>query len=540
MILIEDITARKKAEEELMKYQHQLEEMVREKSRELAESEERYRRIVESPLIAFWEADASGVFTFVNKRLVEMAGYESEDEIVGKLTMLQCIVPEKREWLAERMQRHRNGKLEADIVETELLKKDGSRFPVIVSPAPVFNEEGELVKIVGGMIDITRRKEMEERLRTLVRQLRHVNEDLEAFASSVSHDLRAPLRALQGFGNALLEDYARALDEIGREYLTRIVNAAASMDCIIQDLLAYSRLSMRDISLTPVDMNTVVEEALELLDDDIREREAEVMVSSLPRVKGHHSTLVQVMSNLLSNAIKFVEEGNGFVRIYVRDNGIGIEREYHEKIFKPFERLHGRERYPGTGIGLAIVKKGVEKWAEALVLKVSPAREAPSGYHWRYAMRNNTNFKKHTILLVEDDRNDIMLIQRAFTKAGIANPLMVVGDGTDAIAYLRGEGAYADRTRYPIPILVLLDLKLPKKNGFEVLEWMKNDAELRKIPVVVLTSSSEHPDINRAYALGANSYLVKPVSFDALHEMVKTLHLYWLVMNAHPDVEVVA
>lgn len=143
--------------------------------------------------------------------------------------------------------------------------------------------------------------------------------------------------------------------------------------------------------------------------------------------------------------------------------------------------------------------------------------------------------KLYTILLVEDDSNDVLLIQRAFRKSDVVNPIQVVGDGEEAIAYLSGRGPYADRERYPLPVLLLLDLKLPRKSGFEVLEWLRQQPGLKRLPVAVLTSSAETPDINRAYDLGANSYLVKPVRFEGLLRMVQTLNLYWLIINEKPD-----
>jgi CheY-like chemotaxis protein len=145
------------------------------------------------------------------------------------------------------------------------------------------------------------------------------------------------------------------------------------------------------------------------------------------------------------------------------------------------------------------------------------------------------NLRASTILLVEDDRNDILLLQRAFRKANLANPLMVVTDGEEAIAYLGGQGQYADRGQFPLPVIVLLDLKLPRRSGLEVLAWLREQPTLRRLPVVVLTASREGTDINTAYELGASSYLVKPVSFDNLVEIVKTLNLYWVIMNEKPE-----
>ncbi|UCD56442.1 MAG: response regulator [Candidatus Hydrogenedentota bacterium] len=138
------------------------------------------------------------------------------------------------------------------------------------------------------------------------------------------------------------------------------------------------------------------------------------------------------------------------------------------------------------------------------------------------------------ILLVEDDENDVRLIQRALRKGDVPNPIEVVRDGERALDYLFAQGEYADRDRYPLPSLVLLDLKLPKYSGHEVLERIKGEPVLRRLPVVVLTSSTESADINRAYDLGANSYLVKPVRLDDLEKLAQATHLYWLLLNQSP------
>ena len=139
-----------------------------------------------------------------------------------------------------------------------------------------------------------------------------------------------------------------------------------------------------------------------------------------------------------------------------------------------------------------------------------------------------------TILVVEDNSTDVMLIRRAFDKAKFANPIQVVGDGDAAVEYLSGEGGYADREKFPLPILVLLDLKLPRRSGLEVLEWLRAQEKLKRMPVVILTSSQQDRDVNAAYDIGVNSYLVKPVEFDGLLQMLKTVNLYWLMLNERP------
>jgi signal transduction histidine kinase len=216
--------------------------------------------------------------------------------------------------------------------------------------------------------------ELERRVEERTAQLRETNAALEAFSYTISHDLRAPLRAMQGIAQALLEDYGDRLDATGLDYARRVVASAQQMDTLIQDLLAYSRLGRADLPSQPVNLQGVVAEALGRLSGEVRQRDAEVSAEGpFPPVLAHEPTLVQVVTNLLANALKFVppgvrprvrvwaEERHGAVRLWAEDNGIGIAPAHQGRIFDVFERLHGDETYPGTGIGLAIVRKGVER-----------------------------------------------------------------------------------------------------------------------------------------------------------------------------------
>ncbi len=139
------------------------------------------------------------------------------------------------------------------------------------------------------------------------------------------------------------------------------------------------------------------------------------------------------------------------------------------------------------------------------------------------------------ILLVDDDENDVLLIQRAFQKAGLRNTLKVVRSGEQAMAYLNGTGAYANRDRYPAPFMVLLDLKMPGTDGFEVLQWIRSEPNCRRLLVVVLTSSNLQADVDRAYELGANSYLVKPVEFSEMLNLLQRFEMYWTEINRTPS-----
>ena len=215
---------------------------------------------------------------------------------------------------------------------------------------------------------------LEDQVRERTAELEERNDELEAFGYSISHDLRAPLRAMQGFSQALLEDCGDRLDAMGREYAERIVAGAKRMDELIRDLLAYSRVSRAELKLVRVPLTPVAHSALAELSGALRARNANVHVDEpLPAVMGHPATLSQVLTNLLGNGLKFVppertpklrvhaERHNGLVRVWVEDNGIGIAPEHQARIFRVFERLHSNDDYPGTGIGLAIVRKAVER-----------------------------------------------------------------------------------------------------------------------------------------------------------------------------------
>jgi signal transduction histidine kinase/DNA-binding response OmpR family regulator len=216
--------------------------------------------------------------------------------------------------------------------------------------------------------------DLEQRVAKRTAELREINAELESFSSSVSHDLRAPLRTIQGFAHILLEEYGDRLDPAGRDCVQRIMDASRRLDTLTEELLTYSRLSRSAVELRPVSLEEVVDDVLTQLEAEMRGKDAHMTVERpLPQIMGHYATLVQVMTNLLTNGIKFVapgvqphlriwsEERDDWVRLWLRDNGIGIAPEYQERIFRIFERLHGVETYPGTGLGLSIVRKAIER-----------------------------------------------------------------------------------------------------------------------------------------------------------------------------------
>jgi light-regulated signal transduction histidine kinase (bacteriophytochrome) len=201
-----------------------------------------------------------------------------------------------------------------------------------------------------------------------------INKELESFMYSISHDLRAPLRSMQSFAGVLLDEYGSKLDADGKRFAERIVQSSVFMDMLLHDLLDYSRLTRSQLTSAPIDLNKTVDELVTQMRAEIEEKKAQIIIEpSLHAVEGHLSTMRQVLSNLISNGLKFVNPGeapkikiwtetkDNHVRVFVKDHGIGIEPGHQEKIFNLFERLHTREVYPGTGVGLALVRKGAER-----------------------------------------------------------------------------------------------------------------------------------------------------------------------------------
>jgi PAS domain S-box-containing protein len=346
------------------------------------EAAERLAAVIESSDDAIVAKDLNGVITAWNPAAERIFGYRVAEAVGRSITL---IIPPDR-WAEEDMVlgRIRRGE-RVNHFDTVRLTKDGRAIDVSVTVSPVRGANGVVVGASKIARDVTERKRaeaelkevyatLEERVIERTQQLAEINAELDAFGYTVSHDLRAPLRAMNGFASALLEDYGATLGAQGQDYARRIVDAAERLDQLIQDLLAYSRLSRGELHPEPLRLDDVVAEALRTLEPDIRARAAAIEVAKpLRDVVAHRETLRNALLNLVGNALKFVAPGvkphirlwseprDGRRRLWVEDNGIGIDPQYHGTIFRVFHRLHGIESYPGTGIGLAIVRRGVER-----------------------------------------------------------------------------------------------------------------------------------------------------------------------------------
>lgn len=365
--------------------------------RNLRASEEWLRVTLRSIGDGVIATDEAGRVAFMNLSAEKLTGWTSAEAIGRPLHEVFHIVRRDdhariEDPLALVLQKGREGLAS----HTLLVARDGASYCITNSGAPICDDAGRIRGVVLVFQDETEQAHAEEALRRLnaelerrvaerTRALEEANAELEAFSYTIAHDLRAPVRNMHSLADALVEDHTDELSAEAREYTQRIVGAAVRMDDLIKDLLAYARLSREAIRLAPLDLDAVLTDVLGQMRPELEERRADVSVAwPLGRVIAHRTTLGQVVTNLLGNAIKFVRAGEppvvrisaedrgDHVRLWVDDHGIGVEPKHRARIFRVFERLHGQEAYPGTGIGLAIVRKGIERMGGSCGVEPNP------------------------------------------------------------------------------------------------------------------------------------------------------------------------
>lgn len=392
-----DSTERKRAEENLRK------------------AKQRYRNLFEeAPIMYVITLDQGGqpIIADCNQLFLSTLGYSQEEVLSRPLT--DFYTPESRSrtleggWYQQALQGHPLSQ------ERQIVARDGRIIETLLHARPEFDSDGQVYGTRAMFVDITERKraeaeirqfnaELERRVIERTAQLTVANKELEAFAYSVSHDLRAPLRGIDGFSRILLEDYADRLDNDGQNYLHRICAASQRMSQLIDDLLKLSRVTRTELYHNPVDLTTLAWAVAAELQQTQPERQVEFVIADDMRTEGDMRLLRVVLENLLSNAWKFtlhqpypiiefgaVPQPAGSTAYFVRDNGAGFDMAYADKLFGAFQRLHSEQEFPGTGIGLATVQRIVQRhggrvWAEATIGKgatfyftLAPHPEAPT------------------------------------------------------------------------------------------------------------------------------------------------------------------
>jgi PAS domain S-box-containing protein len=361
----------------------------------LQESESKYRRIIDTANEGIWILGPEDTTTSVNARMAEMIG-RSPEEMIGRSPM-EFMFEEDIPDFRKRMEIRNPGLYEN--FECRFSHRDGRTVSFLGSRNTMVDHENDFQGTFAMFTDITERKRAEEEVRKLNQDLERrvaertaelaaTNRELEAFSSSVSHDLRAPLRHIDGFASLLRESAAATLDDRSQRYLDTISNSAKRLGTLIDDLLSFSRMGRAEMFTLDVDLGELVREVVRELDPETVGRIIEWQIGELPMVTGDRAMLRAVLTNLLSNAVKFtrararaeieigcLSDAAGpelETAIFVRDNGAGFDMQYTDKLFGVFQRLHGASEFEGTGIGLANVRRIIDRhggrtWAEGTV-----------------------------------------------------------------------------------------------------------------------------------------------------------------------------
>ena len=322
----------------------------------------------------------NGHFQLVNRQLAYILGYE-EDELIGK-SSLSFVLAEDRDAVRENAIRMLKGGYSLGY-EFRIINKQAKIKWVLETVVPIYYRRKRAT--LGSLIDVTERKQMEERLQQITAEMQRSNTELEQFAYVISHDLQEPLRMVSSYTQLLAKRYSNKLDDDADEFISYAVNGAKRMQTLLHDLLEYSRVGTRGKPFSPVNCEHVVEQAMANLKIAIKECSASVSYDTLPTVIGDEGQLVRLFQNLIGNALKFrqdeapqvqitAQRRNNIVTFSIKDNGIGIDPQHSQSIFEIFRRLHTREEYPGTGMGLAICKKIVERHGGHISVQSQPGQ----------------------------------------------------------------------------------------------------------------------------------------------------------------------
>jgi PAS domain S-box-containing protein len=351
----------------------------------LRESEERFRSLFEEAPVAYHEIDRGGIVQRVNRAECALLGFAPE-EMLGR-PIWHFVVPEEQASSREAIRRKVSGEQPLAPFEREYRRRDGTILTLEIHENLIRDRGGAVIGIRSTLLDVTERRKAE---RTLVRQaeeLARSNAELEQFAYVASHDLQEPLRMVASYTQLLARRYQGKLGPDADDFIHYAVDGANRMRVLINDLLAYSRVVRQEKPPAPVDLSTVFHIVLGNLGKALEETGARVTAGELPVIHADEIQMIQLFQNLIGNGIKFrgpdppvirveAERQENLWRFAVRDNGIGLDPKFSERIFVLFQRLHSRSEYPGTGIGLSVCKRIVERHGGRIWVESEPGRGA--------------------------------------------------------------------------------------------------------------------------------------------------------------------
>ncbi|MDH5789947.1 MAG: PAS domain S-box protein [Nitrospinota bacterium] len=348
----------------------------------LSESEQQIKASFQQAAIGIAHLSLKGTWLTYNDKFCQIIGYEREE--LEKVSIFDITHPEEVSNVQKMINDLLGDNVQSFSRETQFLRKDGIPVWVNVTISPVSSPSGEPLYFILFLENITKRREIEEMLQSLVKDLAEANQSLEDFTRTASHDLQEPLRKIVSFSDRLRISMGDKLDDREKEYFIRLENSSIKMQKLIEDLLRYSRISSLPPEMGLLDLREVVDEVLLDLEVNIERSKGVIEIKSLPKIEADKTQMRQLFQNLIGNALKFHNKteppkieidsrnkGNGYWEILIQDNGIGMKEEHIKRIFKPFERLHGSSEFPGTGMGLAICLKVVTRHRGKIVVKSS-------------------------------------------------------------------------------------------------------------------------------------------------------------------------
>ncbi len=346
------------------------------------DAEKRFREVSQAAPFFIWLFDAQGDCHFLNRAWHEFRGNSQALSASWReaLSPKDCFLFESTLLNAIRLKKPFE-------CELRMERSDGVFRWVLWRGVPRLDDQGQFTGFIATGLDISAQKEIQQSLEKSSRDLQRSNEELEEFASVASHDLQEPLRMISSFIDLLREEYGSYFDRTADEYMGFIQDAAHRMRSLIQDLLTYSRVGRGSINLSSFDLEEAIKNAITHLKPVVEANRAIITWDPLPSVQAHQNQITQVFQNLIENGMKYraaedprihisVHSKNSFWEIRIKDNGIGFDMKFHDRIFHIFQRLHARDHYPGTGLGLAITKKIVESYGGSIWAHSKPGEGA--------------------------------------------------------------------------------------------------------------------------------------------------------------------